>query len=279
MYITTLADQPQFFNSTVQLIEKNFQYTPPFKFACDFFPLLTRTNHINNHILLEGDILIGHIGVCLRIWGDKKVAFIGGIAIAEKYQRQGHFKTLMNHVLTHYEDKCDTFLLWSDLHSMYEKYGFTAHEGLIQTGELAFEKPHLYEESSWEKLEDHEWIQIQNLYEIMSKDFLTLKRNSQDWKNIKQISSTRLFLKRNADGKILGYFCLGKGQDLTDIIHEIGFASEEIKLKLYNKLGMFKLWLPQSEKKYFNEAQDLILALVRGKLPEGKLYLSGLDSI
>lgn len=279
MQFKNLASHPHFYNYVLQLIEKNFQYKEPFHFECDFYPLLTKSNHTHNHLLLDGEKLVGHIGVCLREWGDLKVAFIGGIAVDERYQKQGHFKTLMNHVLSLYQNECETFILWSDLHSMYEKFGFVAHEGLIQTGELAFEKPNLYEESTWKKLDTNEWEQIKSLYENMSKNFVTLKRQVRDWENIAQMSSTRLFLKRNANGKILGYFCVGKGQDLTDIIHEIAFESEEVKLRLYKTLGRFKLWLPESEKAHFPEAQDLILALIKGKLPQGKLYLSGLDSI
>lgn len=279
MQFHNLATHPQFRLPVLQLIEKNFQYKEPFHFECDFYPLLAPTNQTNNHILLDDHRLVGHIGVCLREWGNFKVAFIGGIAVDENYQKQGHFKTLMQHVLTQYEKKCETFILWSDLHSLYEKFGFKAHEGLIQTGEFAFNKPNIYEESTWNKLNNEEWNDIKNLYVTMAKNFVTLKREEQDWKNVAQMSSTRLFLKRNANGKILAYFCVGKGQDLTDIIHEIAFASNEIKLKLYKDLAQFKLWLPQSEKKYFPEAQDLILALIKGNIPQGKLYLSGLDSI
>ena len=284
MQLSTLKDSPHHYKDVLTLIEKNFHYQRPESFAVDFAPLMHHSNHTHNFILIDevSNTVIAHIGVSLRLWEEQPVALLGGIAVSEDFQGQGIFKKLFEEVLKRYEKQVQAFILWSDLHEMYKKYDFLPLKSMIQTGEKNFSKPQGYQETTFSKLSLSEKNEMTKLYQIMSKSYQTLKRTPEDWERIYAITSTKLFIARNSQDQLTRYFCLGKGMDLHDIIHEIGFSSEEEKLKLFKDLKDFKLWLPVSEKKNFPEAQELILALSRGKLPffsSQKIYISGLDSI
>lgn len=284
MQLSTLKDSPHHYKDVLTLIEKNFHYQRPESFAVDFAPLMHVSNHAHNFILIDevSNTLVAHIGVSLRLWDEHPVALLGGIAVSEQFQGQGIFKKIFEEVLKRYEKKVQAFVLWSDLHEMYKKYDFHPLKSLIQTGEKNFSKPQGYQETNFSTLSKNEISDLAKLYQTMSESYHTLKRTPEDWKRIQAITSTRLFMAKNPKGEIVRYFCVGKGMDLHDIIHEIGFSSEEEKLKLFKDLKDFKLWLPLSEKEHFPRAQELILALTKGSLPfftSPQIYISGLDSI
>lgn len=284
MKLSTLKDSPQHYKDVLTLIEKNFHYQRPESFAVDFAPLMHNSNHAHNFILVDevSNTLVAHIGVSLRLWKEHPVALLGGIAVSEEFQGQGIFKKLFEEIIKRYEKHVEAFVLWSDLHEMYKKYDFLPLKSMIQTGEKNFHKPEGYQETNFHKLHENEKKEITQLYLTMSKSYETLQRSEEDWKRIFAITSTKVFVSKNAQGHITRYFCLGKGMDLHDIIHEIGFSTTEEKLKLFQDLKHFKLWLPLDEKKHFPHAQELILALSKGTLPfftSPKIYISGLDSI
>lgn len=278
---SSLKESPHYIDACLSLIEKNFHYQSPFHYKEDFYPLMAKANHAHNHLLIDerNEKLVGHIGVSLRMWGEKKVALLGGIAIDENYQGQGLFKKLFLEVLSLYEKETKIFVLWSDLHTMYEKYGFSPLAGMIQTGKEDFKCPQGYEEKSFSSLTELEFQELGTLYEVMGQSYTTLKRSLEDWNLLREINSTKIYIAKENE-HIVRYFCVGKGMDLNDIIHEVGFKNLQEKEKLYKDLRSFKLWLPFCEKTFFPDAQELILALVKGDLQATeRLYISGLDSI
>ncbi|MCY4524799.1 MAG: hypothetical protein OXB84_08675, partial [Halobacteriovoraceae bacterium] len=79
----------------------------------------------------------------------------------------------------------------------------------------------------------------------------TFSRDESTWKLIKKIDSINLYLKKNDKKRIVSYFCVGKGQDLNNIIHELAY--EPKYENVIDQLLPFKLWLSQ---KKFNKGSS-----------------------
>ena len=222
----TLKNKPQLLAPTNKLIESNFGYEPQFHYENDFAPLMHESNFENCHLSVsEKDEIIGHVGVLLRkitvLDREYTLAMLGGIAINESFQGKGYFKELINHVINIYESQVSGFILWSDLHEMYKKFGFSLCGTQFV---LTSDYPTVVdiEKTLYAKLTDDEKKQIQLLYqEGFQKHYLTLNRDAEDWKKIELIDSANLFIQRG-NGKIKGYFFQNKGMDLHNIIYEYG---------------------------------------------------------
>ncbi len=223
---TTLKNKPQLITDTLKLIESNFGYEAKFHYKEDFAPLMHESNFEHCHLsLTENDEIIGHVGVLLRkitvLESEFTIAMLGGIAVNEKFQGNGYFKELINHVIHTYVSKVCGFILWSDLHEMYKKFGFSlCGTQFILTSDTASVVD--IEKTLYSKLSIEEKNKIQSLYqEGFQKHYLTLNRTEDDWKKIELINSANLFVQRE-NGKIKGYFFQNKGMDLHNIIYEYG---------------------------------------------------------
>jgi predicted acetyltransferase len=127
--IISLNEEPSFYEATLKLIERSFQYKKPNSFETDFYPLINKENHQNCFIMVdENENVLAHIGVkkkFLTLKGEKfPIAMLGGIAVDEKFRGEGHFQTLMNDVLAEKRSDVTFFLLWSDMEKLYNKFGF-----------------------------------------------------------------------------------------------------------------------------------------------------------
>ena len=230
---STLKNKPQLKSQTLALIESNFGYEGQFKYEVDFAPLMHESNAEHCHLSLsENDEIIGHVGVLLRkitvLDTEYTLAMLGGIAVNEKFQGKGYFKDLINHVIHTYESKVCGFILWSDLHDMYKKFGFSLCGAQFV---LPSESPKVVdiEKTLYSKLNDEEKKQIHSLYENgFQKHYLSLNRTPDDWKKIALIDSANLFLQRE-NGEIQGYFFQNKGMDLHNIIYEYGHKTDFVK--------------------------------------------------
>jgi hypothetical protein len=72
-----------------------------------------------------------------------------------------------------------------------------------------------------------------------------LSRDEKHWQELKEITSSDLYLIKSTD-EIINYFMMNKGQDLTSIIHEYGHINDE-QLELFSNYG--NTWSPSSLKK------------------------------
>lgn len=253
---STLAQLPDYFNETLELIEKEFKYPSHHKFLTDFYPLMGPLNHHNCHILLDGNKVIGHIALKERTLSYKdnktKVALIGAIALDEKYQQQGNFTPFFKNIIKKYSKNNSLLLLWSDLKPLYNRFNFYEAGGVIQTG-----KKMLLDESlpdNWKKkdiksLSDNELSEIKKLYN--NQDYLTLSRNDNDWDLIKEITSSSLYIKE-VNGTIQSYFIKDKGNDLGGIIHEFSCKNNDVISEI-EELIDFQLWLPEKYNSTFNK--------------------------
>lgn len=255
--ISTLAENPECFNEVMRLIEKEFQYTSDHSFLTDFSPLLNPLNHENCFFVIDTNQnrVVSHLALCPRAMIKNNllldVAFIGGIATDSEFRNKGLFKMLMTYVLEKNVGVFALYILWSDITGLYEKFNFYLAGGTVETGTSLLtnsENPDGFHKTKFNLIDENEFEEIKHLYkEFNEKKFFTVKREEKDWSLIKSMSSVDLYIKKDPDGKIIQYFCINKGKDLTDIIYEIG-CLKETYLPLIKKISRYKLWLPEEEK-------------------------------
>lgn len=241
MKITTLKAAPQLFNETISLIERSFQYKKPHKFEIDFAPLVDESNFANCFIMTdENEKVIAHIGVCERNILGFNMAMLGGIAVDESRRGEGFFQELIQDVLAEKRSEVAFFLLWSDQESLYRKYGFYLCGTQIEIAENKNEKK--FSQSKLHLLNENQIKEIQNIYaNSFAKIYATVERNQNDWTLLEKITSADLFLEEE-NGKIVSYFIMNKGQDLSGVIYEYG-TLKDIK-DLIPKMGAYgKVWL------------------------------------
>jgi len=77
------------------------------------------------------------------------------------------------------------------------------------------------------------------------------------------MNSVDLYIKRNLDHEIERYFCVNKGRDLTNIVHEISCLNEKDFKQMLKEISHFKLWLPESEQSFFNHEEIFYTAFMR----------------
>lgn len=255
MLYTTLKDHPEKLAETLKLIETSFEYTHPHRFDVDFYPLINKDNFQNCHIILESNSVVAHIGVLesqLEINEEFfTMTMIGGIAVAESHRGRGLFKKLFEHALSFYT--CSMmYILWSEKLDMYKKFGF---HPAITLNEYPQKKtssqqiiPTLLRDLSLKEKE-----KIKSLYQISSE--LRLKRSQKQWEKIEHTTSSELFLVKESS-EIINYFFKGKGQDLTNTIHEYGYIDTE-QLCLMREYA--NVWSPFKS----SDAKGLYAALLR----------------
>lgn len=225
----TLKDSPSYFEETIQLIEKSFHYKKPFSFKEDFAPLVDSSNHHNCFITIdENNKVIAHVGMkdkIIRVNGkDHAVCFLGGIAVDEERRGEGLLRSLMEDVISEKRSDCAFFLLWSDQEKLYNKFGFTLcgpqYEYLKSEGTGKFEK------TKYSELSPQDKGAIHYLFEkSFSHLSLTPVRKAEDWDLISKTTSADLFIKRDKQ-RVLSYFFMNKGQDLSGIIYEYGYQGD-----------------------------------------------------
>jgi len=230
MKLTNLAQSPVYYADTIKLIEKSFDYTSNNKFDIDFYPLMSKENHMNCHLLVSDNKVIAHIGVLLKtITIDSKtfnIAMYGGIAVDETERGKGHFKNIFNQVLTKYKNNC-VHLLWSDHLEMYEKFNFYPAIEQFEYND-SLEDALGFEPSTLKELSQIDIMSLHSIYS--SQDDFRIDRTIEDWKTLSHITSTQLYIKRT-DRRISNYFFMNKGEDLTGVVIEAGSFDdfEEIK--------------------------------------------------
>ena len=270
--ISTLAEHPEHYDDVIFLIEKEFRYEKPFSFATDFAPLVNPNNFENCFIIIHRQTkkMVSHLGVLPRVMIKNKiempVIMIGGIVTEKSHRGKNLFRSLMNHASDLYKDKAALAFLWSELNDIYEKFSFYRAGGIIETGKNVITSentPKDFTKTTFTKLSSAEFDEIKNIYQNFNEQyFFTLKRKPQDWSVIREMNSIDLYIKKGADKKIESYFCYGKGKDLTCIIHEIGTNLDNYN-ELINSLSPYKVWLPETEKKFFINKEICYTAFVK----------------
>lgn len=270
--LTTLSKNPEYFDEVIALIEREFHYSSDLSYAKDFALLMDTLNFENCYLYVDDETnkVVSHLAVCPRIMiknnSSLNVALIGGIATVKEYRGRDLFKGLMNHALSIHSADCGLFILWSEITGLYEKFSFHLSGGLIETGHAVFsnnDRPIGFNKTTFKDLSMKDFEAIQNIYSNFNqKYFFTVVREEKEWSIIKDMDSIDLYLKKNSDGEIEQYFCVNKGRDLTNIIHEIGCRPDQY-LALMKALQRFKTWLPESELSLSSNKEIFFTAFIR----------------
>lgn len=255
--ITTLAAEPNYYNDVIKLIEDEFKYSNEHHFEIDFAQLVDPNNFENCFIIVEQSTkkIVSHIAYTPRVMIKNNIELpiimIGGIVTHPQYRGQNLFRKLMNHIIEKTQSSAALYFLWSDIQGLYEKFHFYLSGGTIETGKgvITYENiPDFYSKTRFDLISEEDFESIKNLYEKnILKNFFSVKRNSYHWSIIREMKSIDLYIRKENE-KIVSYFCVGKGRDLTNIIHELVTGNIESE---YEKLSSFRLWLPEYEKKFF----------------------------
>lgn len=261
--LTTLAQNPQYFDETITLIEQAFHYSSENSFIEDFYPLVNPLNFENSYLFIdkENNKVISHLAISKREMIKDNViidvGFIGGIATHSEYRNRGLFAKLMNHVVLEHQDECALFILWSEITGLYEKYQFSLCGGILETGKSVFSaenKPMGFIKTKFNLLSNNELEDIKNLYsEFNEKHFFTVKREDSNWSIITEMKSIDLYVKKD-ESRIIEYFCINKGRDLNNIIHEISCNPKHYK-QLIKTVAPYKTWLPESQKSVISSTE------------------------
>lgn len=243
MQQTNLKNSPEYVEKTLQLIENSFGYNSSQHFNIDFYPLYNPENFPNCHILVENDEVIAHIGTrdgSFRIGNQTfPVRMYGGIAIAEAARGKGLFKNFFQKILSLDENSCLS-ILWSEKLELYQKFDFYPCVQLNSYAQTTDQNQVKYKitQTKLYHLTESQKLKIYELYNNTSE--IRLERNHKSWKMLEEITSSELYLISEND-EIINYFFKGKGQDLTNIIHEYG-KIDEYFLRIMQAYG--DVWTP-----------------------------------
>lgn len=244
-----LKKVPEHYNEVITIIEKELGYSPENRFADDFLYLIEPDNWDNCYVLFHGKEVIGHIGIKPTTFFlndvEIKIALIGGIAIKENHQGKGFFKEIFPKILAERNDEFAMYLLWTGEAEGYKKFGFYEIGKIIQTGEYDFDNALRYFAKKLNELTEDEKNYIKISYQQSFTEYFKPFRTTRDWESFFKIPSVDVFFKKRGN-KILSYFMINKGQDLTQIIHEIGSDNKQELSQLCHDLSKFKLWLPEN---------------------------------
>lgn len=286
--LTTLSENPEYFEEVIALIEEEFHYDSALSYAKDFALLMDPLNFENCYLYIDQKTnkVASHLAVCPRVMTKSshhiRVSFIGGIVTAKEFRGKDLFKNLMNHALLEHSKTTGLFILWSEITGLYEKFSFHLSGGLIETGHAVFstnEKPIGFQKTTFNDIEEKDYEEIQKLYKEFNENyFFTVIREEKDWSIIRNMTSIDLYIKKNEDGIIQQYFCVNKGRDLTNIIHEVGCKSEQY-LSLIKSLLKFRVWLPESELSLSSKKDIFFTAFIRlGNFEILKTFLNDISA-
>lgn len=221
MNYTNLAESPVYYDDTIKLIEKSFDYSTHNSFDVDFYPLMTKENHKNCHLIVIDDEVVAHIGILektIKIKNESySIAMYGGISVSENHRGKGFFKSLFKNVLEQYNDKA-LHLLWSDQLEMYQSFGFHPAIDQIEYNQ-SLDDATEFIPTKLKDITNEELNELKHIYQASNE--IRISRDDNDWETLKGITSSDLYIKK-IDNKISNYFFMNKGEDLAGVVLEIG---------------------------------------------------------
>jgi len=277
MQIHSLDKWPNKLIEYVNLIESEFGYSKNFSYEIDFAPLFKQNNLINCLYIEEENNIVATAAFINKVMTYKsseiKICMIGAMSTKKKFQGKGYFKKLFSKILEMNRDEVGLFFLWSDQHSLYEKFGFFPTGKTVELGSSDFKSPKTFNKIEFQNLSNNDLLEIEKLYKKnIEQKYFSIKRTN-IWDDVFKVTSADLYIKRNNQNNISAYFFCNKGFDLTNIIHEFSSDNFEEDITLLKK---FKLWLPENFKNYNSSLNLNITALVKiGNLKIVEDFING----
>lgn len=247
--VSNLKAHPELLDQTIELIENSFGYSKKESYKIDFFPLMNESNSHQNFIFKENGEVLGHVGVMLRKLANREltlnVALIGGVAVLKKHRGKGILTKLLTEVFNRFDQQVGLYILWSDAVELYKRFDFYLAGNLVESnGKIGSKFNDRYIKTKFKNVHPDDFTQIKSIYnEFSLKKYFSCLRTDEDWEKLKNIESTDLYILKESQGRVLGYFCQNKGMDLRGIVHEFGFL-EEYQNEIYELFNSLKTWYP-----------------------------------
>jgi predicted N-acetyltransferase YhbS len=231
LVFSTLRQRPDLREATIALIEKSFSYQKDQKFDVDFAPLIAEENASQCHIIFEQETneVVAHVGYLKRdLMINNRcypVGLVGGVCVADSHRGQGLFSRIFDKINRFHGDSIGIFMLWSDKPEYYEKFDF--HLCIEQQEVTKSGKPSTgFEKTKYHLLDIKQKMHVKKLYrDNVLGQYSSFQRSEKDWQQLEKITSTDLYVKKDKEGSIVGYFFMNKGQDLNGVVHEIAVDS------------------------------------------------------
>lgn len=245
--IISLAKTPDYYDEVLSIIETELNYTAPHSYENDFYPLMNSNNWENCYLIFYNQKLVGHIGVRELDLTFKTytlpVLFLGGITIKKEFQGKGIFKFAFKNILSKFQGQHALHFLWSGHQDLYKKFNFYEVGQIYQTGNESFINLQSFLHKKLNALNNDEKNFIKSCFDNSFLQTVKIQRTPQDWEAIFQIASVDVYFQLK-DQKYISYFFINKGQDLQDIVHEVGAIDLESLNLIIEEVNKFKLWLP-----------------------------------
>src|SRR5690606_23427548 len=136
-------------------------------------------------------------------------------------------------VLSSYQN-CAFFLLWSDKHSLYEKFHFTPAVKL-----------YVYDKHDSQKIFNYTKTDLKNFFKkdlsLVKQNVIQPLRSQNNIELFSQIKSVDVYIKE-IKNTVTDYFFVNKGADLQNVIHESFFSSND---SFKEALSKFECWSPE----------------------------------
>ncbi|MBF0440726.1 MAG: GNAT family N-acetyltransferase [Oligoflexales bacterium] len=211
---------------------------PLFPIESEYPIVLDKKNTKYSYCLKVNNVLVSHLNLWPRVLHDRdtstsfKIGLVGNVATNPNFRGYGYMRRCFEHL----EEVCrhsniEAIILWSDLLKIYGNLGFdtlgtefrvtynlTSLGGLPSIGNFNFKQACKSAVTS---------KTLHKLAETRYKTEAFLERSMQEFKKLLNIPAMELFICTEGD-KIQGYCIIGKGYDMTGVIHEWGAASPEV---------------------------------------------------
>lgn len=233
----------------ISLLDNAFEYVAPQSYATDFAPCFTRENLNHTRLILIDDIPVacGHMTIKTAITPSytAKIAVIGAIGTHPNYRNKGLSTAIIESLLKDVDQNANLVgtVLWSDRPEFYKKFNFNA-VGEQHLYDLSALNPQVLKTKLKSFKLQHSWPeeQIINLHNAHTTRIL---RDANDWHALRLITSCERFSLLNSKGVATAYAGIGRGKDMSGIIHEWGGAPQDL-IELVNRLLLIApglMWL------------------------------------
>jgi hypothetical protein len=214
-------------------------------FASEYPLILDPGDPSQSFCLIENNTVLAHANLQMRTLmhasrqKSYKLALVGNVATAHTHQGQGLQRSLIQSLERSCEQQdAHLMILWSDLFEFYQKLGFSSNGR-----EIRFTFSHRENTPSTLKLEriDPKSLSSRDLECLLSlrpKVEWTIERSVDEFRRLLTIPNTLIFTSR-VHKTIKSWFAVGKGSDMSGVIHEWGSSDARSLVMALNELVRF----------------------------------------
>jgi hypothetical protein len=208
-----------------QLVSEKLQYPADSAYKDDFPRMLSEDNleHLYGIKDSTTDEWISHVGVLPLNFTDSnnkviKLLILGAVATETDHQGKGHASSLIERILSDFENKVDQVLLWGEIPEFYAKFGFKESDQdqlIILPSDFKAENP-----TADIQIVSRNELESDFYKTIYNEQAFKVERSDTDWEKILSTEGTLILGAKSKEGRPLAYMATDKGQDFPGIIHE-----------------------------------------------------------